>query len=343
MSNSTRSETLAKPRQVVTERATDTNHQEGTNPTTVDPQAVPDIASVPPREVFDSYVGRQVGGQDYMNVFGYARAHHVNCLIEGPTGSGKTHAARAYAAHEGMRFYSVSSSIGLEPSQLFGKYIPNTGPGGGFVWQDGPVTSLVRHGGLLLLNEVNFIPERVGTVLFSLLDSRREIQLVDHKAEVIKAHPDLLIVADMNPDYAGTRALNAAFRNRFGIQLSWGYDTDIEAKLIASATLRKMAAQLRKSHAEGKLETPISTNALMEFERMGKALGLDFARYNYVQHFAEEERAAVDKVFDTYKHALRTEFEVDEDKAGEHDSFWGIEKESLNWVYEIDGSNNKSA
>lgn len=259
--------------------------------------SIPRIAKVPPRSFHDDYVSRDVlpGTSDF-EVFDYAHTTSTNVLIEGPTGPGKTSAVMAWAAKNDLPFYAVPSNQGVEPSQLFGKFIPS--PDGGFEWQDGPVTDLVRHGGVLLINEINFVPERIATVLFSLLDKRRQIALLDHRAEVIDAAPGLLIVADMNPDYEGTRPLNKALRNRFGIQLFWDYDPQVEAALISSSALLDLARNLRKESRESNIDTPLSTNMLMEFETIAKGpLGLDFAIENLVNHFTAEERVPVRNVF----------------------------------------------
>lgn len=268
--------------------------------------AVKRLAVIPDRSYFTSYIGREiVPGKSDFDVFDYSKKTKKNVLIEGPTGPGKTHSVMAYAAKEKMPFYSVSSNISIEASQLFGKYVPNGE--GGFEWVDGPVTELVRHGGLLLLNEVNFIPDRTAAILFGLLDKRRSITLLDHKGEVIEAHNDLMIVADMNPDYEGTRPLNKAFRNRFAVQVFWDYDDKVESKLVTSNALRSMGQKFRTQQKDGAIETPCSTNMLMEFEDIIKELGWDFAKANFVNHFAGDERQAVGTVVDTFRSNLETD------------------------------------
>ena len=259
------------------------------------------LASIPPQEFFDSYIGRDVApGVSDFATFEFAAQEKMNVLIEGPTGPGKTSAVMAYAAKEQKAFYAIPSNIGIEPSQLFGKFIPDA-TSGGFKWVDGPVTDIVRHGGVLLLNEVNFIPERVATVLFGLLDKRRQITLLDHEAETIDAHDDLLIVADMNPDYEGTRPLNKAFRNRFAVQVWWDYDSKVEAQLVKCSALRDMANQFRKEQKAGTYETPCSTNMLMEFERIFPKLGFEFSKSNFINHFASDERQAAGVVVEAHK------------------------------------------
>lgn len=310
----------------------------------------PGMAMVPPQSFLKDYISRDIAGQSEFDIFQTARDYAWNVLIEGPTGPGKTSAVMAFAAKEDRPFYAIPSNIGIEPSQLFGKYIPDGQ--GGFEWVDGPVTWLVRNGGVLLINEVNFMPERVATVLFGLLDKRRQIMLLDHKSEVIDAHEDLLIVADMNPDYSGTRPLNAAFRNRFSIQLWWDYDPAVEASLLTSKTLQDMAKLLRDDFAKGAYSTPISTNMLQEFEDVAVTIGLDFAIMNFVNHFPAEERGAVKVVVDTHKDSLDRDLFVQENMESEfpddhpiwkdrrekedgwEDPEWGIK--GRDWVFDED-------
>jgi len=258
-----------------------------------------DLASVPDIKWSQEYIHRKVAGLTEFDVFDTAMREHQNVLIKGHAGSGKTMSVMAYASARGLRYYNVSNHIGVEPSQLFGKHNPTSD--GHFGWQDGAVTDLVRNGGVLLLNEVNFMPERVSTVLFSLLDDRREIQLMDKDGEVIKAHKDLLIIADMNPTYRGTRELNEAFSNRFAHQLYFPYDADIEKELIPNKAIREMAGQLRDRFEQDEISTPISTRSLVAFQKNINNLGIDYAMYSYVNTFPMAEQAPIQLVVDTYK------------------------------------------
>ncbi len=290
-------------------------------------EMAPRIASVPDQSIARSYVARKIGGIDDFVIFDLALNKGWNLLLEGDTGAGKTMAARAYAAHKGMFFYSTPNNVGIDPSQLFGKYIPDeTGASIG-KWQDGPVTDMVRYGGVLLMNEINFLPPRVATSLFSLLDGRREMVLLDHKGEVIRAHrPDcwcslsddecerhwLLIVGDMNPGYLGTQDLNQALRNRFELQVEWNYDSTVEKQLVKSSVLLDFANKMRKSRKDGDISTPTSTNMLVEFETlvfdMGPTIGLGFAMQNLVQHYDSEDRGAVQSALKTMESNLQDSY-----------------------------------
>jgi hypothetical protein len=276
-------------------------------PATDDHEMVLSLASIPPLELASKYINRTIFGLKDFEVFDRCRAYNEDALIYGPTGPGKTTSVIAWAAERRLRLAQVSGNAALEPSQLIGKYIPDGT--GNFVWIDGPVTDVVRNGGVLILDEVNFISPKIYTVLYSLLDSRRALILLDHKGEVIEAHRDLTIFATMNPSYIGTVPLNFAFRNRFGVQIAWDYDDKVESKLIKNEAILVLIRQLRNEAARGEIETPISTNMAMELERFMTQFNYEFAIENFIAHFDLEEQEKIRLVFQTHEANLRESFE----------------------------------
>ena len=266
------------------------------------------MVTIPDKAFAKAYINRKVvNNLTDFEILDFAMASHKNVLIEGHAGSGKTAMVQAYASARGLRYFNVACHIGLEASHLIGRWIPT--PDGHFRWQDGAVTEIVRNGGVLLFNEINFAPERFLTFIFSLLDYRREIQLMENGGEVIKAHPDLLIVADMNPDYRGTRPLNQALADRFPERLVFPYDNAIEQKLLGSKALLDMANQLRTEFDKGTINTPISTRNLVAFADNAKALGMDFATYCYINSFeGDEERSAVRLLLTTHRDNIASDF-----------------------------------
>ena len=266
------------------------------------------LASVPRKELAAKYVNRMIWGIQDFDIYDYARANGENVLVYGPTGPGKTSSVEAWCAARSLRLATVSGNATLEPSQFFGK---TTLINGVWVWVDGPVTDVVRNGGVLLLDELNFINPKIYTTLYTLLAGQRSITLLDHMGETVEAHKDLTVFATMNPDYAGTTPLNFAMRNRFDIQLPWDYDDKVESKLVESKNLLALAKSLRVEAAKGQYETPISTNMLIEFCKFIKTLGYEFAVENFIAHFHYDEQPSVRLVFQTHESNIKDDFGIE--------------------------------
>lgn len=279
-----------------------------------------ELAKVPEPKWAEEYLNRKMFGKSDFELLDVIKEKRENLIIRGGAGSGKTMLMLAWASARGYRYYNVSSNVGLEPSHLFGMWIP-TNQAGVFKWQDGPVTDLVRHGGVLLLNEIDFMPERITTVLFGLLDARREIQLLENGGEVIKAHPDLIVVGDHNPNYRGSRPMNQAWKDRFHHKWEFDYDKAIEKKLVKNDALLEIAQRLRDMADKGDIDTPISTRSLVAFTENTKNISLDYAISVYVNGFLDDEREAVKVVLETAKaniasdFGMATEIDLEEDEA----------------------------
>lgn len=288
------------------------------------------LASVPRKELADKYVSRTIWGHKDFEIYDYARANGKNVLIYGPTGPGKTTSIEAWCASRGVKLAMVSGNASLEPSQLFGKM---TLIDGVWTWIDGPVTDVVRNGGALDLDEINFINPKIYTTLYTLLAGQKTISLLDHMGEVIHAHPDLTIFATMNPDYIGTTPLNFAMRNRFDIQIPWDYDDKVESQLVKSKALLTLAKQLRVEAAKGQYETPISTNMLMEFCDFTNGLGYEFAVENFIAHFHYDEQPSVRLVFQTHEMNIKDDFGIEYVIETEHAADGrSVEEELMEWA-----------
>lgn len=248
-------------------------------------------AYIPDPSYAKRYVNRKLDGILDFDLMNFCMKRKKNLLLRGDTGAGKTMMPMAYAAKYGLAYYSVPCDVSIDPTALFGKFMP-TDTIGKFKWSDGPVTELVRHGGILNISEINFMPAKIAASLYQLLDHRRSLTLLGYDGETIKAHPDLLVVADMNPKYRGTMELNAAFANRFQVKRDWGYDDTVESSLIPSDALLDLVRKIRKT--EG-VRTPVGTNVMQEFIEVAIHLGYKFAAQNFVDQFDTNERDGVSK------------------------------------------------
>ncbi len=253
---------------------------------------------VPDPDILDKYEHRKIGGYTDFEVLDVARALQHNVLLGGPTGSGKSLLFRAYGAHHGVPVATVSCSGASDPATWFGSYRPFPNPDGtpGFVWVDGIVTAVLRSGGVVFFDEVNFLRNDVAAAVHQVL-RERELILLDKGNEVVKASPDTLIVAALNDgdEYGGTNELNAAFANRFAISLSWDYDPDVEARLVVKSEVLELAKVLRNSIEEGAILTPVPTNALIEFEEIAANFDSSFACDVFLNRFRPGERLVVEE------------------------------------------------
>lgn len=291
------------------------------------------VGYVPDPSVAERYVGREIYGVSDFDVCDQAIKTKTNILLIGDTGSGKTMLGRAYASARQKLCVVIPCDVSIDPTSIIGKMMP-TENAGEFVWQDGPLTHAIRNGGVVIVDELTFATPKMAASLYSLFDERRELVLLGHKGEVVKAHPDTLIIAtgNLGSAYRGTQDLNAALKNRFKIKVNWGYDDEVEKSLVKFPTLREIAGKLR-AMVGVEIVTPVSTNMLMEFEEFATdaSFGLDFAIGNFVAAFANTEAKSVREVVDLSRDALKRDlaFLMGE---GDEDDF---EEFSMEGTYEV--------
>lgn len=259
------------------------------------------------------YIGRKINGIRDMEVLANAHKRGYNVLLQGPTGSAKTMVAQQYARQNNFDLVVVPCSVSTEPSQLFGRYIPQE-DSDGFTWNDGVITSLLRKmdtgesdGGVLILDEINMTDPRVAASLYSMMDRNRVLHLIDRNEDI--PNGNLLIIGTMNPGYRGTRELNKALANRFNYIINWDYDDGVENKISHSKTLLKAISELRSGMQQGEFQSPFSTNMLIEFHDNYQDFGFDFAVDMAANKYREEERDSVNKIFAVRKSSIVKEFE----------------------------------
>jgi MoxR-like ATPase len=257
-------------------------------------------------EAVRTYVPRTFAGNlTEDQLYTYALKSKKNVSIQGHAGTGKTTSLMTFSAKNGLEFGSMSCNAGVEPSQFFGRYVPNAE--GKLEWRDGLFTHFFRNGGVLVIDEANFLPQKIASVLHGVLDDRRVLTLLEHDGEVITANENLLIAMCYNDGYKGTSKFNEAFSDRFWIKLNFEYDTEIEKKFIPSKTLLELATSMRADTIAGTYETPVSTRLLKQFVDLAQNLSYDFAVDNFVNNFREDERSSVKLLLDSQRHNLELE------------------------------------
>jgi hypothetical protein len=275
---------------------------------------------VPSADWHEHYVSRDIAGINDLAVLRSAWKLGHNVLISGPTGSAKTSLTYAYASKHNLPVVNVPCNGAAEPSLFIGRW--NRLKDGSYDFVLGELAQAVLHGGVILLDEVNFLKPNIGAYLHGLLDGRRTLNIPEAQGSSaptsIKAHDDCLIVAALNPNYEGTRPLNKAFKNRFAFKLEFPYLAEVEEQLVQSESLLTLANNLRREVEAGNIETPVSTNLLIETEELAldDELGFDFALTNFLSSFPAEEQQPVREVLvqvapNIYKELFEGEYPED--------------------------------
>lgn len=153
-----------------------------------------------------------------------------NVWISGPTGSGKTTGARMAAQALGLAWGFHSQM--LQPHELIG-FVDGHGNYHSTVFVD--MFRADGAGGLCLLDEIDsWAPDATACLNSALANGQISLPT----GEIIDRHPDFYCVGAGNTwglgptaEFVGRNRLDAAFRSRFPIKLSWGYDTALERAL----------------------------------------------------------------------------------------------------------------
>lgn len=241
----------------------------------------------------EDYVNRSFDGMTDFELLKVAFENQYNVLLMGHTGSGKTKMVRNFASYMKLPYGRINLDAGYTPDNLLGGWV-NVGKE--WIWADGILTAFVRHGGVLVLDEINACPPDILFVLNSLLDEDRFIVLRDKDNEIIKANKNLMIVACMNPGYIATKPLNQALLDRFHIVLEVDYDENVESRIITDSRIIRLAKKLRKMYNNGEISKPVSTRSLKMLQdnmlHFSKKLAIEF----FVNKFDEEDRELVREI-----------------------------------------------
>lgn len=172
-------------------------------------------------------VGREI------EVFEHSYKNKIPFLLKGPTGTGKSRFVE-FMAHQLERdLITISCHEETSSTDLIGRFIIK---GAETIWLDGPLTTAVKKGAIVYLDEVAEARPDVIVAIHSLTDHRR-ILYIDKLGETIKAHENFMLVASFNPGYQrGFKELKPSTRQRF-IAVSFDYpEPKIEAEILVKET-----------------------------------------------------------------------------------------------------------
>ncbi len=206
-------------------------------------------------------------GQRYVERMIRALFYFKQCALIGPSGTGKTHVAYLVAELTGLPLWEVNCGLQTSSYDLIGRFIGL----GKENWIDGQVTSWLKYGGLLYLDEANMMKQDVATRLNPVLDTRGHLVLTEKDNDIVPRHRYAYVIISMNPfsaEFAGTKPLNAAFRRRMSVWINFQYESmgdkvsEREVDLLVNRSkidretahkIIKVGAEMRRQYQAGDL------------------------------------------------------------------------------------------
>ena len=168
-----------------------------------------------------------------IDIFKIVFENKLPLLLKGPTGTGKSRFVEFMAHELDKKLITISCHEETSSTDLIGRFIIK---GAETIWLDGPLTTAVKNGYILYLDEVAEARPDVVVAIHSLTDHRREL-FIDKLGETYKAHNDFMLVASFNPGYQrGFKELKPSTRQRF-VALSFQYpETKVEQEILVHET-----------------------------------------------------------------------------------------------------------
>lgn len=148
-------------------------------------------------------------------------------LMAGDAATGKNLMAETlcWIIQKPYRFYSIN--IQTDKYDLAGRTVlQSQSEGGGTKVQDSFLVSMMKHGGAILLDEINASNPAVMTLLHSIVEKGHKMIDIEASDERVVAQEDFVLFGAMNPGYMGTSDLNEALHSRF-VTLNFGKNDDI--------------------------------------------------------------------------------------------------------------------
>ena len=255
---------------------------------------------VPTKNDMSHYIPRTHAGVPVIDILDWCVKTKTNVLTFGNAGTGKSELARWYASQRGVPYVQLSAHNALSANEIQGNWVDVDGK---LTWKDSVYVDIIRSGGVIAIEEIDQIAKNVQFFLHSLTDGSRSVTLNAHNYEVVKAHPDLLIIGSYNPNYRGRNPLSESWADRFQMKLEYEYDREIESKYINSNSLLELVYGMRStsvgaptaitSNRSTIFETPVTGRMAKTFESIARELSYDLACEVFTNNFTPEERPAV--------------------------------------------------
>lgn len=238
------------------------------------------------------YYSRKWGEHTDVEVLRKARSANQYVLLSGNPGTGKTACIEAAFPDE---LYTILGSGDTEVSDLVGGYVQT--PSGGFEWVDGVLVKAAEEGKVLLIDEVGLIDPKVLSVVYGLIDGRRELNVTSNPERgVVKAKEGFYLVAATNPNAAGVR-LSEALLSRFTIHAEMSTDW-ARAKLMGvPVAIVVCSNNMSKKMENGESSWAPQMRELLAFKANAELFGMKWATENLMAACPEMDRPLASLIF----------------------------------------------
>lgn len=239
----------------------------------------------------DIYHTRKWGEHDDVEVLRKARDASQFVLLYGAPGCGKT--ALVEAAFDDV--LTLLGSGDTEVADLVGGYVQT--PSGGFVWEDGPLLKAASAGKPFLIDEIGLIDPKVLSIVYGLMDGRREYNVTANPERgTVRAEDGFYVIAATNPNAPGVR-LSEALLSRFTIQVEMTTDWGLAKKLGVPSQIVTAAQNLSKKQQSSEVSWAPQMRELLAFRDLSEMFGTKFAIANLLAAAPEMDRPVVADVF----------------------------------------------
>jgi MoxR-like ATPase len=237
-------------------------------------------------------------------------------LLEGPVGVGKTTLALTVAESLGRKIVRVDGDGRFTEQKLVGSFDPKLVMERGFSKESflpGPLYQAMTEGSILLMNELNRMPEMVQNVLLPALDEQK-IQ-IPVLGELV-AKPGFCVIATQNPrEFVATSPLSEALLDRMEwISISHLSESEeiqiVRAQLGVPIGLQPGAQSSKSAEFEKWIELAVALVRMTRTHPKVKRGASIRAAISLVQVMAIESNANDEKFWELAKSTLANRIEL---------------------------------
>lgn len=215
-----------------------------------------------------------------------------NYYVSGPTGCGKTEEVKQVLARLGIPTVRANMHGDVTYNSFVG--MMKAGPSGTF-FDEGLLPRAMRGGYPIILDEIDFTPPSISSVLFPVLEKDRVLYIAE-TGETLRPTKGFAVFAtgntggkgDLDGVYTGTEVMNTAFLDRFPIKAKASYMSAADELALLTTEfpdlaedvarkLVKLANEVRQAFMRNSLTITMSTRKLLDLAEWVKPLGLDKA------------------------------------------------------------------